>query len=258
MKFALFLPFVLLLGLIIGGWAPKQELRAVRKEADDLQAKLASGEKDSRLDMFTRMAKIPDRATKPASPSKAHPQAASVAQNRSNATNAVATAPAGATNGAVLLTPPDNKPRQEKLRPEDLQARIDEAKELWKTRVDVARAQWIDRLKLSADQTALFDETINTMNEQLYRSMQNFATELAASDTVTPETGIRAFNEMTSSLVQTYDSLNAIVPEGQSGETAKIELTDFIDPAVTEPLIAVQDKLENMPRGHAPVVRIGR
>ena len=32
MKFALFIPFILLLGLVIGGWAPKEELRAANKE----------------------------------------------------------------------------------------------------------------------------------------------------------------------------------------------------------------------------------
>ena len=37
------------------------------------------------------------------------------------------------------------------------------------------------------------------------------------------------------------------VPEEQRGEASKLELTDFIDPAVAEPLIAVQDKLDNMP-----------
>jgi len=258
MKFALFLPFVLLLGLIIGGWGPKQELRAVQKEVDSLQAKLASSDKDSRLDMFTHMAKIPDRATKTDVRGKSQPIVFSTEKKRGAETNGVARAEPDATNSAVQVASETRRPHREQLKPEDLQARIAEAKELWKTRVDVARAQWIDRLKLSPDQTTAFDESINTMNEQLYLSMQKFANELAASDTVTPETGVRAFNEMTSTLVQTYDSLNAVIPQEQSGETAKIELTDFIDPAVTEPLIAVQDKLEKMPKGHGPVTGLGR
>lgn len=258
MKYALFIPFVLLLGLIIGGWGPKQELRAVQKEVDALQAKLAANEKDSRLDMFTRMAKIPDRATKPNVHVKPQPLVVSAPQDQVADTNGAVLAQSTSTNNRTQFSSLRKRLRQKDARPEDLQARIAEAKELWKTRVDVARAQWIDRLKLSVDQTAAFDDSINTMNEQLYHSMQNFASELAASDTVTPQTGVRAFNEMTSTLVQTYDSLNAVVPEEQSTETAKIELTDFIDPAVTEPLIAVQDKLQNIPKGHGPITGLGQ
>ena len=71
-----------------------------------------------------------------------------------------------ATNSAVPLQPrnpgqhgPDPAPR-----PEDLRARIEEAKELWTTRVEIARAQWIDRLQLSQDRIEQFDDAINKMN----------------------------------------------------------------------------------------------
>ena len=245
MKYLLFLPPALLLGLVIGGWAPKEELRSAKKEVADLSQKLASREKDSRMDAFTRMVQIPDRAqkVKPAprpSPRPEAPPAPADAALQPAATNAPAdAAPQGAAH------PPWKKERE--LTPEDLRARIDEAKELWKTRVEIARAQWIDRLKLTPEAAALFDDSINAMNENLYLSMQNLAATLENAESLTPELGTRFFNEMTSSLVQTYDDLNAIVPEGQLGEAAKIELTDFIDPAVAEPLIAVQDKLENMP-----------
>jgi len=77
--------------------------------------------------------------------------------------------------------------------------------------------------------------------------MQGFADRLAAGEELTPEIGTRAFNEMTTALVQSYDALDAFVPEAQRGEAAQIELTDFIDPGVAEPLIAVQDKLEKVP-----------
>lgn len=259
MKLALLLPFVLLLGLIIGGWAPREELRAAQKQVSDLSAKLADKEKDSRMDMFTRFAKIPDRATqqkRPAAPPTL-PGADKGAADAALPTNQVAEA--AATNEPVrprhhLFGPDRGKGNSQ----EDLRARIDEAKELWKTRVDVARAQWIDRLKLSQDQTAQFDESINNMNAQLYTAMQKLADELAASDAMTPETGIRTFNEMTSILVETYDNIGAALPEDQAGQAGGMELTDFIDPAITEPLITVQDKLNNMPHPHGPAVRIGR
>lgn len=246
-KLLLILPFVLLLGLLIGGWAPKEELRAVKKEVAELTGKLASREKDSRVDAFTRMVQIPDRAKKITAPPAAKPVSVRVSGADDPQTNAVAdTVSPAATNTVDARATPAAK-KEPELSPEDLRARIDEAKELWKTRVEIARAQWIDRLKLDPEATALFDATVNAMNEELYASMQGLADALANNDALTPELGTRFFNEMTSSLVKTYDDLATFVPEAQRGEAAKMELTDFIDPAVAEPLISVQDKLENMP-----------
>ena len=256
MKLALFFPLFLLLGLIIGGWAPKEELRAAKKEAAELKEKLASGSKDSRMDAFTRMVQIPERAKSPKPAPRQNQVSVSVTTVDESGTNALSSAALPATTNAPAAkgTPPEVK-KAAPPSPEDLRARIDEAKELWKTRVDIARAQWIDRLKLTPEATALFDTSINAMNEELYTSMQSLADTLAAGATLTPEIGTRAFNEMTTALVKTYDDLNALIPEAQRGAATTMELTDFIDPAVAEPLISVQDKLENMPaqqRGGGP------
>ncbi len=258
MKFALLIPFILLLGLVIGGWAPKEELRAAKKEAADLAAKLADRNKDLRMDSFASFVKIPERAKNPTS--KAAAKAAAVTRVRIPSTNATPTAVTAAPSvtTAAEVPPAQNPQTEEPLKPEDMRARIDEAKELWKTRVEVARAQWLDRLKLSPEETALFDDAINTMNDNLYGAIQRFADGLAAGETLTPETGVRAFSEMTASLVQTYDNLSAFVPEAQRGEAAQIELTDFIDPAVAEPLIAVQDQLEKLPPERRPMMRFRR
>ena len=249
MRIALLLPFALLLGLAIGGWAPKEELRARQRETDDLRKKLSESDKESRSDVFTSLVKIPSRTT----PSGDKPHALARAKGRRDAPAPTeGAAPTGAVAAAAAPAAPTADKPATPPKPEDLKARIEEAKELWKTRVDIARAQWIDRLKLNQDGTAQFDESINSMNERLYASMQSVADRLAATDTLTPEDGTRAFNDMTSALVQAYDDLNAIVPEDLRGEVAKTELTDFIDPAVAEPLIAVQDKLEKLPRQKGP------
>lgn len=248
MKLALFFPLILLLGLIIGGWAPKEELRAAKKETAELKEKLASREKDSRADAFTRMVQIPERAKNAKPTSKPKGVSVSVMTVDTTGTNVLASAvpPAGTNTPGAKAASLETKKAD--LSPEDLRARIDEAKELWKTRGDIARAQWIARLKLTPEATALFDASINAMNEELYTSMQNLADTLAAGETLTPEVGTRAFNAMTASLVKTYDDLNVLVPEAQRGEASKMELTDFIDPSVAEPLIAVQDKLDKLPK----------
>ncbi len=240
MKWMILFPPVLLLGLVIGGWAPKEELRAARKEIAELSKAASNRGRDTRIDSFTRMVQIPDRAQRTRTVQEDAPEDAVAA-----ADDAGTNAPPDAAASSSGRPKPEQPKKREPLTPEDLRARIDEAKELWKTRVDVARAQWLDRLKLSAEQATQFDDAINAMNERLYYAMQDFADTLENADTLTPEAGTRAFNELTSALTQTYDDLHSIVPEEQRGETANIELTDFIDPGVAEPLIAVQGKLEN-------------
>ena len=248
MRYALFFPLILLLGLIVGGWAPKEELRAAKKESAELKAKLASREKDSRMDAFARLVQIPERAKNPKPAPKQKSPTFSVTATVTSETNELASAATPtATNGAAA-TAAEQEPKKPDFSPEDLRARIDEAKDLWKTRVEIARAQWVDRLKLTPEAAALFDTSVNAMNEELFTSIQGLADRLASGETLTPEIGTRAFNEMTASLVKTYDDLSALVPEALRGEAAKMELTDFIDPAVAEPLIAVQDKLQNIPR----------
>jgi hypothetical protein len=259
MKFAFALPFVFLLGLVVGGWAPKEEMRAAKKQADELAAKLAERDKDSRLDAFTRMIKIPERAQAPAKAAPGKQPALSVTFERRAATN-------GAPPSALEEVAPTSAVREaaaahdaaKPAKPEDLLARIDEAKALWKTRVDVARAQWIDKLKLTPEETARFDDALNGMNENLYNAMQRLADGLASEETLSPESGLRAFSEMTQSLVTAYDDLAAGLPEQRRGEISKMELTDFIDPGVAEPLVAVQDKLDKIPQNRRPGMRFRR
>ncbi|MDD4102684.1 MAG: hypothetical protein PHU80_08650 [Kiritimatiellae bacterium] len=234
----LLFPFVLLLGLVIGGWAPKEELRTAKKEMKELQKRAERGDQENRVNAFTRMMKIPDRATKVA-PASEKP----VPEQASSVSNEVAASASGSSTNTVGER--GGRRQRQEMSPEDLKARIDEAKELWKTRVEIARAQWQNRLKFNAEQTALFDEALNTMNERLYYAAQDFADMLATSDSLTPEDTTRAINDMTTVLTETYNDFHELVAEEQRGEVSMIELTDFIDPGVAEPLIAVQDKLDN-------------
>ena len=256
MKTAFFVPFVLLLGLVIGGWTPKEELRALRKEKESLNAKLAERDKSQRFDAITRIVQIPDRAKQPKAAAATQPARglASGPSVKTNAASRFSAVPPPSTNASVKADEPQKQP----LKPEDLRARIDEAKELWMTRVEIARAQWLERAKLSPDEAARFDNAINAMNENLYAAMKNLADVAASSDSLTPEIGVRAFSEMTSVLVQTYDELNTVVPAAQQAEVGKLELTDFIDPAIAEPLVAIQDKLDSLPRERRPGARLGR
>jgi len=255
MKSFIWLPIACIAGVIIGAWGPREELRSLREnaEAERKQPRNAAAEG---FRAFARMANIPEEAkrsrkrrpgAKPlfASTNKPPARAAAVT-NAPAAPQAVETAEAATTNA-----PPR---RQERLSPEDLRARIEEAQELWRTRVEMARANWKDKLDLDAAASEKFDAALDGMNEQLYDTMQAMADLLAKQDKMTPELGLRMMGDATTIMAETYEKIGACVPAERRGEVSEMQVFEFIDPGVAEPLISVQDKLEKfqMPDGRGP------
>ncbi len=231
MKLWHLLPFTLLAGLLIGRWLPNAETRlesAVRME-------VSTQKNTDALNNITRMVQIPDKASKPR-------RRAPVVTNQP---------PEVATNAISIDLTNTNAPaahrHRERLSPEDLRARIDEAKELWRTRAELARAQMIDKLDLkTVEQQTQFDTAINTMNQTMFDTMKGLATEVKNSPEMTTEQGIRVVAQMTSAMTTAYDSLFKAVPQDKQLEVGKMQMTDFIDPNVMEPMTEVQDKLQNM------------
>ena len=82
------------------------------------------------------------------------------------------------------------------------------------------------------------------MNDKLRESMQLVADEIAAAKTMTPELGVRLMGDLSTSLAETYDAIGACVGEELRGQVSDLQLVDFVDPSVAEPLIAVQDKID--------------
>ena len=70
------------------------------------------------------------------------------------------------------------------------------------------------------------------------------ADEIAAAKTMTPELGVRLMADLSTSLAETYDAIGACVGEELRGQVSDLQLVDFVDPSVAEPLIAVQDKID--------------
>jgi hypothetical protein len=231
MKLWYLLPFTLLAGLLIGRWLPSKETRV----ESAVQMKVDTQKHADALNNITRMVQIPDKASKP---------------RRRPAVKAPL-APEGVTNavsGDALTSNVPAEPRhRERLSPEDLRARIDEAKELWRTRAELARVQMLDKLGLeTVEQQTAFDNAINTMNQTLFTTMQGLATEVKNSPEMTAEQGIRVVAQMTSAMTTAYDTLFQAVPQNKQPEVGKMQMTDFIDPNVIEPLTEVQDKFQNM------------
>ena len=260
MKSFIWLPIACIAGVIIGAWGPREELRMLKESAEAERKKPRNAAEG--FQAFARMANIPEEAkrsrrrrpdAKPLFVSTNRPPARTVAVTNAPsaplappATQAVETAVAATTNA-----PPR---RQERMSPEDLRARIEEAQELWRTRVELARASWKEKLGLDAAASERFEAALDNMNEQLYETMQTMATLLSQQDKMTPELGLRMMGDATTIMAETYEKIGACVPAERRGEVSEMQVFEFIDPGVAEPLIAVQDKLEKfpMPGGRGP------
>lgn len=230
MRAYILLPFIFLLGLLLGQCTPQQELTRLKRELAQ-RPKHAEQRHNLNLDTITRMVQIPETTTR----RSARP---------APAVQITANAPSDASDAAT--SPHDTASFPPSWSEHSLAARIEEAKELWQTRMTLARTQWIERLQLTTDGVILFDDVIDNMNLELQASLQQLADLLADDTTMNTAIGVRLVSQLTTSIANAYDELHTLLPPETHAPLTELELTDFINPAVADPLIAVQDKLENI------------
>ena len=246
MKTYLWLPMACLAGFIVGAWSAQDELRAFKNHVKETKENAADNQ--GGFDAFARIVNIPETARHPRRPRRHDRPISPIAVTNATVKPPAAkkSANANVTNetGAVAST----KSPPKRLSPEDLRARIEEAQDLWRTRVDVARAQWKSKLKLGGEPGDAFDAALQEMNERLYDSIATLAEMLSDKDAMTPELGLRLVGETTAILAETYDKIGACAPPELRDEISNIQIGDFIDPGVAMPLINVQDKLNGFGR----------
>lgn len=219
------LALAVLIGLIVGSWGPREDLRILREKTQEERSTKKTSV-TSGFDAFAKLASIPDVAKKtvkkPSSGQKTEDK-----RQRSDQTS---------------QTPQTFQTPQTSL---DLRARIEQAAELWRTRVDLATKQWKEKLGVKDDDaaSASFDETVASMNDELRETMQALADEIEQAGRMTPELSLRMMGDASRVLSETYDSLRTVLPPEQTETVSEVPVFEFIDPSVAEPLIGVQDKL---------------
>jgi len=227
------LPAVFVIGGLVGYYGPSEELRSRELREQEEKAKPRS---NNAFGSFAQMVNIPDAAKRPRRARNADSPA------EANNGSPAADAPESASTNAPAQSA--ERERRRRLAPEDLQARIDEAADLWRARVEIARTAAVEKLGLNDSGARAFNEAVDAMNDKLRESMQLVADEIAASKTMTPELGVRLMGDLSTSLAETYDAIGACVGEELRGSVSELQLVDFVDPSVAEPLIAVQDKID--------------
>ncbi|MCQ2390874.1 MAG: hypothetical protein MJ240_05585 [Kiritimatiellae bacterium] len=242
MKSYLWLPLACLVGMLVGSWGPRAELRA-REQKMEEQRQRAPRAVDG-VNAFAKLVNIPAEAKRlRARRSRKGPL-------YSGATNQVARKQAPIAEKMPMAGKPapesgsvTNAPPQRRWSPGDLRARIEEAQDLWRVRGEMARAKAKEKFGLDAAAEAKFNAALEDMNERLYQTVQSFAALLSEKGKMTTELGVRFMGDASAVVAESYDKVGACVPESRRDEISELNMADFIDPAVAEPLIDVQDKL---------------
>jgi hypothetical protein len=122
--------------------------------------------------------------------------------------------------------------------------------ELWKVRSDVARNTFLARAKFNTEEAAQFDVLLAAMNLRLRATIEQIAVGLRAGETPSPESGVRAIHTLSGALATTYDEMDRTLPPGwRAAGDEPLDLVDFVDPSVAEPLIGVEQLLPRGRRG---------
>ena len=252
MKNWFWIPLVAIVGGIAGSWGPREDLakfkESIREERAEKKVSQAAG-----FDAFARLANIPDIAKRrPKARTnelarKVRPLAPSGSGEAM--TNVAVAARAGGTNENRLALNDDHRPTSVWMTKhgasQDLRARIEEAADLWQTRVELAKTQWKAKLGISGEKaSASFESAVATMNESLRDSMQALADEIELAGKMTPELSLRMMGDAARVMAEAYDAVGAALPDEKRAEVSDMPVFEFIDPMVAEPLIGVQDKLD--------------
>jgi len=248
MKAYFWMPFACLIGVLVGAWGPRAELRELQNRQQEEKSRPKNTAAAS-FKTFADFANIPAEAKR--RHRRPHPPKDGAKTNKviriPDAPQPVADASTAPTQAVEKAGRPHHMPFKfdRNLSPEDLRARIEEAQELWATRVEIARANWKSKLKVSGENEAHFDAAMDEMNQHLHETMQALAQQVAEKGKVTAELGLRLVGDATTIMAETYEKVGACAPAEMRDSVADLPMTDFIDPGVAEPLIEVQDLFKN-------------
>ncbi len=230
MKHILVAVILFIVGMAIGAWGPRSDLRIAKQKIRELErAKPApsANEESSGMPNITQMLNIPRQ---PASP-----------RPRPTRVPTPTTDPAAPTQ---VVVPDETVSENGAFSPEDFREGIEAAHDLWKMRESQARQLLIEALELTESESREFDERIEAMNEELRRRIENAVTTMKDDETLTTQDALTLAHEISGVLLDTYADLDDVLPDNwQSQATADSDLPNFIDPMVGLPLIELEGRM---------------
>ena len=232
---AVWIPAALVVGVVIGGYGPRQELRQTRAELEWMEAE-RSPHPDRRLNQMTDIVGLtlePRRAESPPLPHHAESES---------------------TDEPAALVPGDESdrddaPEEGEDETQSLADRLAVARDLWQVRSDMARDTFISRAGLDRSEQVRFGVLVEAMNIRIEESFATAVDRIRQQGEVSPETMTRMLHDVTGALTLTYDEMDRnLSPDWRVAAGSDVDLVDFIDPAVARPLLEVENLLEEAPR----------
>ncbi len=127
------------------------------------------------------------------------------------------------------------------------------AADAWRTRSDLAKRQWVDKLALTAEQQEGFNEALAGMNEAMGDICKEFADIIEESGELEAaartETLWRVLQATSDTVVGAYDSLGAVLTPEQNDQSRNLNLMEFIDPNVAKPLMRFEGQFRKARSG---------
>ncbi|MBI5395973.1 MAG: hypothetical protein HZA91_11815 [Verrucomicrobia bacterium] len=235
MKTGIWAVAALLVGLVLGAWGPRSDLRQARDRIKELEKKVNKQEASAgKMQQVKAMLRVKDDEVRDAARRRARkPPPLKLPPLPEDEREAAA-----ASSGARGTNAPPRMGRD-----------IAQAAELWSTRVEMSRNSFIGNLGLNPQQTALFDGVTAVMNAQLEERIGKWAEALKQKDEMSSEDGVRMMTELGTVLTKTYDEMDQTMPQGWREKAGgDFQLVNFIDPAVASPLTEVENKIQQRQR----------
>lgn len=250
MKPYILLPFVLLAGLVVGGLGPRAELSRVKDELEKTRKLVREqGGRTATMSNVSNLLGIEHasaaKTAEPDSLGTAEKSPEDVGSATAESSSVEPEAQLEAQASVDDKVDPEEAPEEKN----DFSGDLDRAIELWQTRVAIARNTFVSNARLSDAQAVKFDTLLTAMNVRIGTTIDAFAKEVSEVKDVQPEAGIRLVNDITESMVLTYDEMDNAMPKGwrqRAGD--KFSVTDFVDPEVARPLVGIEGGLDRMIR----------
>lgn len=231
MKQLLMILSFFVIGMAIGGWGPRSDLRIAKDKIKTLEKNASTAPKPDAsrpvVPDITRMLNVPQ---------------SSIRSSRSPHTPSPHETATPDPDGAFL--PPTPMVSSEPIENiDDFKEAIEAAHDLWNMRQAQARQILIDRLELTESEMDSFDDAVREMNETLSKQIEDIAETLKDKETLTTEDGLTLVHEITGVMLQTYAQLDNVLPDNwQSEMTPDSDLHNFIDPMSALPLMDLEGK----------------
>lgn len=236
----------LLVGLALGSWSLRGDLRRARQELELARSQLRKGNsRTGGIEGITTMLRIPDRARPSEEDRQPSPPREAADPDTAEAASAVIPAPTNVAAGTASNT--NHVPMRD---------RIQAAAELWRTRGALARTSFLTNVDPDEQQAAKFDVLMAAMNLRMSNSVREWVEVLKTERRVTPEMGVRVMHELSEIMVLTYDEMDRSLPDDWRARAGEgFQLLDFVNPDVAMPLVEVEPMLQgqgSQPFGHGP------